>query len=605
MFDNQYFIFKANNIYLCCMKYYTIPVFVPELACPNRCVFCNQNSISGCDEQPGLVETEQIIEERLSTIPKDNSHIEIGFFGGNFTGIEYSLQRSYLSIAYKYLSSGAIHGIRLSTRPDYIDIAALNLLKEYGVTTVELGAQSLDDDVLKQAGRGHSVAEIGNAARLIKERGFTLGLQMMTGLPGDTPEKSINTAKKIIELGASNTRIYPTLVIKHTKLADLWAKGLYMPQTLEESINLTATLLEVFRQSGVKVIRVGLHPSEELISGGEMLAGPYHPNYRQLAETEMWRRKFAKLIEAQQPGNEVTHLKINLLNEELHGAIGFNGSNKSLLENHFHKVEYISREESQSPKPIIIADKRIPLPSKNKLKNMGQVFFIEDQLCTYKSIASHPDIFMCAGEKQIVIAPHLNENIKIRLQNSGYEVLEGSATPGRKYPETAIYNAVVTKSYIIHNLKFTDPVILETFRDKEKIHLNQGYTRCNLLPLNDTTHITSDKGIEKVLVDKGCSVLFVDPKHVLLKGQNHGFFPGCCGIHNDTVIINGNLKYHPCGQEIEEFILKHNAKIISLYDGPLRDVGSIFFFDCLNNNTREAGNNQSISINFETINSTI
>lgn len=561
--------------YLCAMKHYTIPVFVPELACPNRCVFCNQNSISGCLEQPGMAEVAQIIEDRLKTIPKEGTHIEIGFFGGNFTGIEETLQRSYLSIAYKYLVSEAIQGIRLSTRPDYIDLSALGLLKEYGVSTIELGAQSLDDEVLKLAGRGHSVSDIEKASRLILENGFKLGLQMMTGLPGDTPDKSIRTAKKIIQLGAENTRIYPTLVIKDTQLAELWHNGSYKPQSLEEAVTLTATLLEIFKEAGVKVIRVGLHPSKELLEGGELLAGPYHPNFRQLAE----------------------------------------------------RVFEISHEASNSG-PLIIADKRIPLPSKNALRNMGQVIFLEDQFSVYKSVSGHPDIFMCSSGNKVVVAPGLDVKIKAQLEHEGYEVTEGKNTPRRKYPETAIYNAVITSRSLIHNLRITDPVLLDTFSDREKIHVNQGYTRCNLLSLNDSTFITSDRGIEKVLISKGYEVLYVDPKPVMLKGQKNGFFPGCCGIWDNKVIINGSLKYHPAGAEVEEFISNHrtpilnkemtidnqsgmhlpdsgsvyNYKIISLYDGPLRDIGSIFFFEGSGLNKMQKEKNHLISTIFESTN---
>ena len=176
------------------MKHFTIPVFVPELACPNRCVFCNQHSISGCRQQPEPEEVREIVDKHLSTISSEDSHIEIGFFGGSFTGIELGLQEKYLSVAHAYLRAGKIRGIRLSTRPDYVNHEVLNLLKSYGVTTVELGAQSLDNEVLKLSGRGHTVADVEKASAMILSAGFKLGLQMMTGLPGDSPEKSIETA---------------------------------------------------------------------------------------------------------------------------------------------------------------------------------------------------------------------------------------------------------------------------------------------------------------------------------------------------------------------------------------------------------------------------
>ncbi|HLN53543.1 MAG TPA: radical SAM protein [Lentimicrobium sp.] len=650
------------------MKHYTIPVFVPELACPNRCVFCNQNSISGCLNQPSMEETRQIIEERLRTIPAKEALIEIGFFGGNFTGIEESIQRNYLEIAGRYLREGAIRGIRLSTRPDYIDSDALKLLNEYGVTTIELGAQSLDDEVLKSAGRGHTVRDVEHASQLIRKHGFSLGLQMMTGLPCDTPEKSILTAKKIIELGADNTRIYPTIVVKGTKLAELWQSGLYEPQSLDEAVALTASLLEIFKNAGVKVIRAGLHPSEELLNGGEMLAGPFHPNFRQLAETEVWRRKFTRLTESsfavsqkntgsiqKEQFNDLTvnndslpgiqknagllqkeqfidlavngeTLTVTVSKEELHAAIGYYGTNKSLLEKYYSRVEFKIREDIESAKPLIIADKRIPLPAKNALRNMGETLFLEDQLTVYKSISGHPDIFMCGFENRVVVAPGLLPTVRVPLESAGIEVIVGNNNPGSKYPDTARYNAVITDNLLIHNIKITDSSILETFAGKDKIHVKQGYTRCNLLPLNNTAFITSDIGIEKVLKSRGFEVLFVDPQPVMLKGQKHGFFPGCCGIWGNKVIVNGSLKYHPAGEEIEQFFKahspdssqrtsrKHNEQdsainpessfpeIISLYDGPLRDIGSLFFFECSGLNKNEIEKNQRISTIFESTN---
>ncbi len=603
------------------MKHFTIPIFVPELACPNRCVFCNQNSISGCAEQPGIEEVEQIIGSRLRTIPNQDSYIEIGFFGGNFTGIEESLQRSYLTIAHKYLKSGAVQGIRCSTRPDYIDSQALSLLKEYGVTTIELGAQSLNEEVLKLAGRGHSVEDIERASGLILKHGFKLGLQMMTGLPGDTAEKSNQTAKKIIELGADNTRIYPTLVIKETKLAELWKEGVFKPQSLDEAVSLSATLIEIFKEAGVKVIRVGLHPSEELLAGGEMLAGPYHPNFRQLAESEVWRRRlqlkvqeyehfkqghfrqgFVSFDKENQSSFKHPSITIEVSEDEFQSATGYQGSNKKMLEQYFNNVIFNVRETSDSSKPLIIADKRLPLPAKNTLRNLGKVIFLEDQIAAYKSISGHPDIYICDGDKDIVVAPCLDPNIKVQLIAAGYKIIEGKINPGRKYPETAVYNAVVTGKLLVHNLKITDPVILNTFQNKEHIHVKQGYTRCNLIPLNEEAFITSDKGIERALLAKGYEILYVDPLPVMLKGQKHGFFPGCCGIWDNKMIISGSLHYHPAGREISDFIENHNMQVVSLYNGPLRDIGSIFFFGDSRLNKLHTEKNHHNSTIFEVTN---
>jgi radical SAM superfamily enzyme len=555
------------------MKHFTIPIFVPELACPNRCVFCNQHSISGCHKQPEPEEVREIILMHLETVPEKGSHIEIGFFGGSFTGIESYLQAQYLAIADEFLKAGRIHGIRLSTRPDYINAESLDLLKKYGVTTIELGAQSLDDEVLQLSGRGHTVADVEKASEMIRSAGFNFGLQMMTGLPGDTPEKSLLTARRIVELGATCTRIYPTLVIRGTELEQLWRNGEYQPQSLDEAVALSAQLLEIFRQGGVEVIRVGLHPSEGLLDGSEMLAGPFHPSFRELAETHSWKQKLIPLLQQHPAGS---NLRIPVPARELRNAIGYGSSNRKILEKHFSKVEFLPEVSPDQKRPLIIADKKLPLPAKNVLKTMGEVHLLQTDRMVYKSISGHPDVFMCQGDECVVVAPGLPEEIQAKLMETGINIISGQLNPGKAYPDSARYNAVVTDEFIIHNLKITDPAIIGSFPGRKPLHVNQGYTRCNLLALTNDHFITSDRGIEKALLAESKTVLFVDPAPVRLKGQQYGFFPGCCGILLKEVLINGSLKYHPQGGEIRDFINNSGLVFRELFDGVLTDVGGIF-----------------------------
>lgn len=555
------------------MKHFTIPIFIPELACPNRCVFCNQHSISGCMKQPEPEEVREIILQHLKTIPEKDSQIEIGFFGGSFTGIESELQERYLTIAKDFFIQRQIHGIRLSTRPDYIDVEVLNRLKRFGVTTIELGAQSLDEEVLRLSGRGHTVADVENASALILSSGFELGLQMMTGLPGDTPEKSMQTARRIVKLGAHCTRIYPTLVIRGTELAERWRKGEYQPQSLDEAVELTARLMDVFYFADVEVIRVGLHPSEGLLDGSEMLAGPFHPSFRELVKTYIWKQKLIKLIDKYPQGGNI-HVPAPA--DELRYAIGYNAENRKMLENHFKKVAFFVEDLSPEIKPLIITDKKLPLPAKNTLKSFANLQFLQTEEMVYKSISGHPDIFMCQGSEGIVAAPALPHEIRVHLGYAGVKVFYGNSDPGKTYPDSARYNAVVTAELIIHNLKITDPAILEAFPGRKHLHVNQGYTRCNLIPLNNDTFITSDKGIEKVLIAEGKEVLFVDPHPIRLKGQKHGFFPGCCGVLNDELLISGSLSFHPDKEQIEDFIHKSGFQIRELFHGELTDVGGIF-----------------------------
>lgn len=264
------------------MKKANIPVFVAHLGCLNDCVFCNQKRITGTDGKMTAQKCAEIIEEWLPFI---KGEAEIAFFGGSFTGIPLKEQSELLSVAASYLSDKRITGIRLSTRPDYIDGAVVNNLLKYGVTTVELGAQSTNDKVLSLSKRGHTRKDIFNASYVIKESGIDLGLQMMTGLPGSDNEKDLKTCLDFIKMAPSQVRIYPTLVLKDTCLLELYKKGEYKPQTLDEAADLTARLYDRFDSSGIKVIRMGLQPSESLDKS--FVAGPYHPSFGEIAQSRL------------------------------------------------------------------------------------------------------------------------------------------------------------------------------------------------------------------------------------------------------------------------------------------------------------------------------
>lgn len=317
-------------------KHYTIPVFIPELACPNRCVFCNQQKISGQILIPGKDEIISKIENYLDGFTPD-AHIEIGFFGGSFTGVPQKEQEYFLQIAQPYLRSGRIHGVRVSTRPDYISRERLDLLKNYGVTTIELGAQSLDEEVLLKSKRGHTIAHVEKAASLIRLYGFSLGLQMMTGLPGDTLDKTLMTAHRIVELGADNTRIYPALVIKNTELEDLYRAGLYTPLTIEKAVERVKRVIPIFEDAGITILRIGLHPSEGLLNGDDLVAGPFHPSFRELAESALWTDLLNPLNEL--PSSDV--LEIFVPEGQRNVAIGYHAINKKQLELKHKKVRFI------------------------------------------------------------------------------------------------------------------------------------------------------------------------------------------------------------------------------------------------------------------------
>ncbi len=271
------------------MKTYNIPIFVPHRGCPYDCVFCNQKRITGSQKNVTPSDVRETIEKYLATLPKKDAHIETAFFGGSFTGIPIEEQTELLSAAYEYVKDGRINGIRLSTRPDYISKEILDNLQKYGVTTIELGVQSMDDEVLLKSNRGHKSSDVTAAVKLIREYPFALCLQMMTGLPGDSKTKSMQTADAIIALKPDMVRIYPTLTIKDTKLEEMYRDGSYTPETLDEAAQLCAELVLKFEAADITVIRVGLQSTDEISESGEsVVAGPVHSAFGELVENEIY-----------------------------------------------------------------------------------------------------------------------------------------------------------------------------------------------------------------------------------------------------------------------------------------------------------------------------
>lgn len=318
------------------VNHYTIPIFVPELGCPFQCIFCNQRKITNGKKIPDAEEVRCLIEEYLASFPGGKHHIEIGFFGGNFTGLPMDEQESYLRVAHSFLESGKVHGIRLSTRPDYISEQGLHPLKQYGVSTIELGAQSMDEEVLIQSARGHTAGDVEMASQMIVAHGFRLGLQMMVGLPGDTLEKSLFTARRIIELGANETRIYPVLVIKGTTLAEWYEKGKYKPLSLDEAVRWVKQLLPLFEEAGVGVTRVGLHGATRLLRGEELLAGPCHESFRELAMTGVWWDRLSYLLQVKDKNS----LLLTVHPSQYNFAVGYYGENRKRLQKHFGEVRF-------------------------------------------------------------------------------------------------------------------------------------------------------------------------------------------------------------------------------------------------------------------------
>ena len=303
--------------------YRVIPVFLPMLACPHRCVYCNQYVISGQQKLPSLEDVTALIDRNLQTIPPD-CHKRVAFFGGSFTCLPETVQNRYLDVVQPYLQDGRVEGIQLSTRPDYINEKILQNLKSKGVILIELGAQSLDDDILRRSGRGHTVADVENASRLIRQHGIDLGLQMMIGLPGDTKETALHTAEQIVAFGASCTRIYPTLVVDGTALSDDYRGGKYAPLSLEEAVDWCKDLYRYFQTAGVTVLRMGLHPTKDLREGEHLLAGPFHVSFKELVLTALWHDRIAEQI-AREGRVDIT---VTVPPGEMNYAVGYGSANR-------------------------------------------------------------------------------------------------------------------------------------------------------------------------------------------------------------------------------------------------------------------------------------
>lgn len=266
------------------MKHANIAIFVPHYGCPHHCSFCNQTIISGSQSFPSAQSVAQAVSTALSSQHASETEFELAFFGGSFTAIPMKEMVMLLEAATPYVTTGQIKGIRISTRPDCIDDAILMLLKQYGVTAIELGAQSMSEAVLARSNRGHTAQDVSTASSEIKKHGFALGLQMMTGLPGSDAQMDLRTAQALCALHPDTVRIYPTVVIQGTRLARQMEQGEFVPQSLLEAVSLCAQLLSFFEEAGIPVIRLGLHDSEELQQG--YLGGAYHPAFRELVESE-------------------------------------------------------------------------------------------------------------------------------------------------------------------------------------------------------------------------------------------------------------------------------------------------------------------------------
>ena len=304
-----------------------LPIFVPHAGCPNDCVFCNQKRISG-SLHPASAET---VREAVSTLAPGSGY-ELAFYGGSFTAIPESEQEALLSAVVPSRENGAVASIRVSTRPDAVTPEKLERLHRYGVETVELGAQSMCDEVLLRSGRGHTREDTVRAAKLVKEFGFTLILQMMTGLPASSDERDIDSARSVAALSPDGVRVYPTVIIRDTPLETLWREGKYREHSVEDAVRVCARIVPIFEKAHISVIRLGLNPTDEL-SGGSAVGGAYHPALGELVRSRIWRGREEELLKETLPGTSVI---LTVPRNRISAATGQHRCNITYLMEEYH-----------------------------------------------------------------------------------------------------------------------------------------------------------------------------------------------------------------------------------------------------------------------------
>lgn len=332
-------------------KEYIIPIFVPHLGCPNNCTFCNQKRISGQTKMVTAKDVKDTIEYYLKNFRDDNKYVEVAFFGGSFTAIEKEKQIELLEAAQEYIESKQVNSIRISTRPDCIDKEILKRMKKYHVKTIELGVQSTNNYILQKCKRGHTFEDTKNASKLIRRHGFILGHQMMVGLPESTKQDDINTAKELIKLKPKIVRIYPVLVIKDTELADEYEKGEYVPLTVGQAVERCKAAVDLFNRNKIKVIRIGLQNTEEITDpntkNSSVLAGPFHPAFRQLVESSMWYDSIVGKIK--KINAKVKKVKIIANEVNINNIIGHKKENIEKLKDTYDVEVIIERKDKIKP----------------------------------------------------------------------------------------------------------------------------------------------------------------------------------------------------------------------------------------------------------------
>ncbi len=326
-----------------------IPIFLPNLGCREHCLFCNQKATAEGPPSPSSVRS--FIGASLNNLPSDKKYREkqVAFYGGSFTAIAKEDQTCYLKEIQPFINSALIDSIRISTRPDALDEEILDLLKEYGVKTVELGTQSMIDEVLLLSKRGHSSEDTISAILRLKQWDIEVGIQLMIGLPGDTFDRFLQTLDRIIELKPDFVRIHPTLVLKGALLENLWRVGEYSPISLDEAIQWLKKGILKLESAAIPVTRVGLQPTRDLERN--LLAGPYHPALHQLVDSEIFFDMAKRLLQISSNGSQA-FFQCNP--KEVSNLRGQKNENILRLKEHFKLSEILIRERKELPRGCLV-----------------------------------------------------------------------------------------------------------------------------------------------------------------------------------------------------------------------------------------------------------
>ncbi len=335
------------------MKNFIIPIFVVYKGCPNRCIYCNERITAG--NHPDRISEDlfhKTVRAHLERSGVRRSIVQIAFYGGNFTGIERDYQEELLKLAEGYIKKGSVNSIRISTRPDYINRERIDFLKRYSVKTVEIGAQSMNDEVLYRSKRGHTASDVRRALILLKENGFETGVHLMAGLPGDTRDGFYRSVEEIIQLRPDTVRVHPTIVFRDTPLATEYLKGRYRPITMDEAIELSEYALLRFREEGINLIRLGLQHTSEMEASESIVAGPYHPAFRSLVEGNIFLKMAKHLFELS--GNDIKEATFSLAPKDVSNFRGMRNENLKVLKERFDTPEIIIREYHKQDRGCLV-----------------------------------------------------------------------------------------------------------------------------------------------------------------------------------------------------------------------------------------------------------